>query len=127
MTWNSSDAWLLQTIMQSTVRNPAADLNAIIAVGDYINHAIFNWEEFRDGMENLLRAKYVKVTKGKISLTPVFHEAYKSPGKIPKSMNKEYEQVLKLLQTKIIADKKTDIKFSEDDFRKAVNHYLKRT
>jgi len=128
MNWNSSDAWLLQTIMQSTIRNSTADLSAIISVGDYINHAIFNWEEFRDGMENLLRAKYVKENKGAISLTATFHKDYKAMGKAPKSMNKEYEFVQAFLQAKttLLEGEKVKLNIGEKDFKLAVDKYLKR-
>lgn len=128
MVWNSSDAWLLQTILQSTIRNPTVDLDGIISVGDYLNHAIFNWEEFFDGMERLMSVKYVKEKNGKFSLTPLFRKQYEAFGKAPKSMAKEYIFLKEFLEAKPISEKvkKVELKITEETYRAAVADYQKR-
>lgn len=58
--FNSSDAWLLQTIFHCDKGN-GAGLVDLIAFGDYINRSIFTIDEINSGMRRLMAAELVDV------------------------------------------------------------------
>src|SRR3989338_8909388 len=53
-----ADAWLLLSIIYASDKQ-AASLTEIIACGDFINHAIFTWEELQGGFFRLINSGYV--------------------------------------------------------------------
>jgi len=53
-----ADAWLLLSIIYAN-RKDRAILSNIIAYGDFINHAIFTWEELQGGLFRLINTGYV--------------------------------------------------------------------
>jgi|WetSurMetagenome_2_1015567.scaffolds.fasta_scaffold165923_1 hypothetical protein len=57
--FTGSDAWLILSIAMGDTRK-GSSLRDIIAVGDYINHAIFTGAELRRGLSKLLHAGYIR-------------------------------------------------------------------
>jgi hypothetical protein len=62
-----SDAWLLTSIAIGD-HGRGAGLRDVIAVGDYINHAIFTAREIREGVFRLAAAGYVVIAQGKMKI-----------------------------------------------------------
>jgi hypothetical protein len=60
-TWR--DSWLLLAMYGGTLSNKTTKLKDIIALGDYINHAIFTTSELNGGLSHLHRGKLIKVIK----------------------------------------------------------------
>jgi hypothetical protein len=57
--FGGADDWVLLSVVHAGRGGPA-DLRWIIACGDWINHAIFNYEEVRGGLSRLLRGGLVR-------------------------------------------------------------------
>jgi|GEM_PF-2630603 hypothetical protein len=56
--FTSSDVWILHTIAYASAHKPAS-LQDIITVGDFLEHAIFNYGELQNGLHNLFQAGYI--------------------------------------------------------------------
>ena len=63
MNYQWSDVWLLQSIIMAAGR-AGATLEAIISVGDFLNHALFSEYELESGIEKLIEGKLIS-QKGK--------------------------------------------------------------
>lgn len=72
--YNWSDAWLLLAIIYAG--SGGATLERIIAVGDGINHAIFNPDELESGLFRLTSGGYVKEKSGVFSATSKVKRAH---------------------------------------------------
>ncbi len=64
-TW--SDAWLLLAIAMACGET-GASLSAVIAAGDFIDHAIFTGPEVRRGIAKLVHVGHIKVVEGRFQL-----------------------------------------------------------
>lgn len=65
-------AWLLQCLIHCTKKNKGAALHDIIAFGDYINHAIFEYTEFCSALGFLTAGRIAFVRRGRLFLTTKF-------------------------------------------------------
>src|SRR5687767_8133623 len=90
--YNWSDAWLLLAIIYSG-RSGAATLERIIAVGDGINHAIFNPDELESGFARLTAGGYVKEKDGIFSATSKVMRAYLRTTSPRRAMLKELQDI----------------------------------
>ncbi|MGC4094253.1 MAG: hypothetical protein QM756_41360 [Polyangiaceae bacterium] len=64
-----SDAWLLLSIARAGTARKGADLESVVAVGDYINRAIFTFEELDDGLARLGARALVRVREQRLFAT----------------------------------------------------------
>ena len=73
--YESTDAWLLYAIAL-TSQNRAAELHEVISAGDFINHAIFTYEELRGGVRRLSSGGWIKGVNGRWRVTPKLRKVY---------------------------------------------------
>ena len=59
ISYSHSDSWILLSIIYSGVQN-GAHLEEIIAAGDFINHAIFTFEELEGAFARLSKGKFIR-------------------------------------------------------------------
>jgi hypothetical protein len=76
MEFQGADDWVLLSVI-----NGGPGLRGIIAAGDWINHAIFNYEELRGGLTRLLRAGLVRQTPKGWSAARSAIRAIRVPGR----------------------------------------------
>jgi hypothetical protein len=58
ISYQSSDAWLLYSVIHAS-KNAPASLAKVIEVGDYYNHAVFTDEELHGGLNRLVPGGWV--------------------------------------------------------------------
>jgi hypothetical protein len=73
--FSPSDPWLLQAIGMAGRTSPAS-LRDIVAVGDYVNHAIFTWEEVQTGLPRLIAARLIEAEGKGFRLSQMFVHEY---------------------------------------------------
>lgn len=99
--FSSSDAWLLHSLYYAAGEsNSGLTLRNIIATGDYLNHAVFTFEELRGGLERLGRIGYAEKRDGLYFLGDAFYADLNRSGRIPKSTLKQGEHLEKMLKKK---------------------------
>lgn len=127
-----SDAWVLLSIILSGTQN-GARLENIIAAGDFINHAIFTFEEMEGALARLSIGKYI-CRKGYYfypseKTIKMWNEKQKTKSYIHKDM----ERVAKFIDAKPWEKQAIPQKANEgysykgidrDQFERAVNLYL---
>ncbi len=96
MEYESSDVWLLLAVALAAQQEPA-DLRQIVAAGDAINHAIFTDAEFEGGLARLTAGGWIREERGRFAVTTKFRTA---AGKLPRSGDKAWAQIEKLLSAK---------------------------
>jgi hypothetical protein len=126
MNWNWSDAWLLMSIISTDKKG--TDLRGIIAMGDYINHSVFSFDELETGLEKLISIDYVRIEQNRFLTTSAFKRDYKKL-KAPKSLLKAVDQLHELLKSKLINERALrpmakEI-LSESIFKSAYEEYKK--
>jgi len=90
------NAWLILVIAVAD-SGDGATLQAIIAVGDFNNHAIFVGSELRHGMAILTRQGYIQATDDRFFLTgnaKSFWATKDQPRRYPHKLWKEFEVFL---------------------------------
>jgi len=65
-----SDAWLLLSVAIAQSEG-GASLDRVVAAGDYINHAIFTFDELDGGVQRLATAGILVVESRQLQLTPL--------------------------------------------------------
>lgn len=128
MTFNSSDAWLLEAIKFSEGNN-GATLRDIIATADYINHAIMTYSEFDSGTKKLLTCGLINKQGKQLETTGKFRNWWKAKFKNQKRIRvlKTMEEIEKYLNRNfgiVEAQTNQDNPFTNDDFDKAATDYL---
>lgn len=114
--FSSSDVWLLQAIGMAGQTAPAS-LSDIIAAGDYINHAIFTWEELQTVLSRLLAAKLIETQGTGLMLSQAFADEY---DRLPNGEAlQSYLQQLPVTQTKNLVN----VPVTQTDFEAAVREY----
>lgn len=96
--YSTSDVWLLASIEYSSNQS-GLGIRDIIAVGDYLNHAIFTENEFREGLCRLSMGGWIIEKRGRFKVSKKFKSRnirYTSP-KGRHSTQKLWEQVEGLL------------------------------
>jgi hypothetical protein len=84
-----SDDWVLLAVIHAG-RGTSADLAAILAAGDWINHAIFNYGELRGGLARLMRAGLIRQTARGWTAVAAANRAVQVRGR---GFGKQYEAV----------------------------------
>ena len=132
MTFEYTDAWLLEAIKFSENDEQGATLTAIIQAADYINHAILTYKEFASGTEKLKSIGLVREKNKRLQTTETFNEWW----------IKKYGEGKKLAVLKVMEEIETylnetfgtiDVHPTEqeseltiEEFKKATTDYLKR-
>jgi hypothetical protein len=91
--FHGGDDWVLLAVIHGG-RGAPAGLPAILAAGDWINHAIFNYGELRGGLARLLRAGLIRQTARGWTAVTTANRAAQVRGR---GFGKQYEAVGKLM------------------------------
>lgn len=129
MTFEFSDAWLLQSIRYSEKDDQGVTLADIIAFADYSNHAIMTYPEFLNGAKKLIGIGLVRQLNKKLLTTDNLRIWWtkKFEGKRKIGMHKGVEEIEKYLNKTFgtIDKQEVKIELTEQDFKKANDGYLK--
>lgn len=118
----SADDWVLLTVIHAGRGKPAG-LEALVSVGDYINHAIFNYEELRGGLHRLLRHGLVRQTAAGWAASPAAVRAAQVPGR---GFQKQYTALGALMAAAPVLPSAPRLKgLTPKRFEAAVQAYLK--
>ena len=130
--YNSADVWLLFAIIYAGNENNEATLAKIIAAGDWINHAVFNADEFESGLSRLTAGKYIKEKNGNFSVTLRAERAFAKISQRGRTVEKELESLREFIGAELPTIEQPQINnlkyegFSDERFREAVDKYLSR-
>ena len=129
MTFDYSDAWLLQAIKFSESEEQGATLTHVIKAADYIDHAILTYLEFSVGTKKLKSIGLIIEKDKRLQTTKQFKEWW----------TKKYEGKSRIVMLKVMAEIKnyldknfmtineqmTEIntEFTESDFNNSVSEY----
>lgn len=128
--YNSSDAWLLLTIIYAGGGKKAATLDEIIAVSDAVNHAVFNEDELESGLARLTAGGFIKEKNKGFSATLKVRRAYSKTTTVRRAVDKELKDIEQLIGTALPAPDQPNINdlkypgFSHEAFRQTVDKYL---
>ena len=129
--YNSSDAWLLLTIIYAGSGESKATLDKIIAVGDAVNHSIFNEDELESGLARLTAGGFIKEKNKVFSAALKVRRAYAKTTTIRRAVDKELNDITQLIGAASPTSEQPNINnlkytgFSHEEFREAVDKYLK--
>ncbi len=132
MTFDHSDALLLESIKLSQSDDDGASLLEIIKWFDYINHAIITYQEFVSGTEKLKSLGLVREQSKRLWTTDIFESwwAKKYGTKSRFGLLKAMEEIEKYLNGDFGKhQQKLDYgatNFTKDDFEQSKTEYLKR-
>ena len=90
-----SDAWLLLAIIYAG--REGGNVETLIEVGDFINHAIFIDEELEGGFRRLGQAGYIQEADGIYKACEVAWQAYDRNGKPRRYVYKAVEDMVHFL------------------------------
>ncbi len=131
--YSTSDVWLLASI-EFTCDKCGMEIRDIIAVGDYLNHAIFTEKEFQEGLCRLSMGGWIIEKRDRFKVSKKFkgrNIRYTSP-KGRHSTRKLWDQVEEALCGKQGCGKgfpKGNLKYpgnTSEKFRKALKEYLEQ-
>ncbi|MCA6368964.1 MAG: hypothetical protein IM618_18205 [Cytophagales bacterium] len=131
MTFDYTDALLLESIKLSQSNDEGATLSDIIKWSDYINHSIMTYQEFVSGTEKLKCLGLVKEQKKRLRTTDIFESWWtkkygeksrfgllKAMEEIEKYLNRDFGKHEQQLDRKAT-------KFTREDFELSTTEYLK--
>ena len=127
---NWSDAWLLLAVIYAG--GEGADLERIIAVGDGINHAIFNPDELESGLARLTSSGHIKEKNGVFFATLKIRKAFAKVSPPRSAIHKDLERVETLIGAATPPAEQPNTNnlkypgFSEAAYTEAVNKYIER-
>lgn len=128
MTFNYTDAWLLQAILHSEGQD-GASLAYIVAYADYANHAVITYEEFSVSLSKLMLAGIVSFDKPFLRTSEAFKEwrAEKYKGKKRFGILKEIDVFEKYLNKTFagMTEGASTIEIAREQFQQAVEEYIK--
>lgn len=128
--FNWSDAWLLLSVIYAG--GEGADLERIIAVGDGINHAIFNPDELESGFARLTSSGHIKEKNGIFVATLRVRRAFAKMSPKRSAIHKDLERVETLIGAAPSSAEQPNTNnqkypgFSAAAYTQAVNRYLER-
>ena len=128
--FNWSDAWLLLSVIYAG--SEGADLERIIAVGDGINHAIFNPDELESGLARLTSSGHIKEKNGVFFATLKIRRAFAKVSPSRSAIHKDLERVETLIGAATPPAEQPNTNnlkypgFSEAAYTEAVNKYIER-
>lgn len=126
-----TDAWILLAILYSRSEK-GADLRAIIAAADYINHAILTYEELRDGLVRLRAAGYIREQEGFYYPTQTTLSAYERTTKPRRPVLREWDDIEQFLKASgfdshALADSVSDqIGITQTMYENAIQAYIQK-
>lgn len=126
--FNWSDAWLLLAIIYAG--DEGANLEKIVAIGDFIEHAIFNPDELESGFARLTAGGYITEKNGVFSATTKVRRAYAKTTTQRRAVLKELDDVQKLINAAPPSSEQphsNNLKypgFSEESYEEAVKRYV---
>ena len=128
--YNCSDAWLLLTIIYASSGETQATLERIIAIGDAINHAVFNRDELESGLARLTAGGYIKERNGIFSVALKVKRAFAKTTSRGRTVDKELNDVAEYIKAAPPASEQPQINnlkypnFTLAAFRAAVDKHL---
>jgi hypothetical protein len=125
---NYNRALLLYSILETTNDN-GAELKDLIAYADYVNHAIMTYDEFKDGINFLLKYGLVKEMDKRIIIEEFFKNWFKNEYKDKKkivllSAVNKIQKYFERMEKESNIDKNMETKIDETDFKNNVNEYI---
>jgi hypothetical protein len=93
--WQQTDAQLLEALLLATGGEGGTTLQDVLLMADAIDGTVLTLQEVEQALEKLVAINYVSVLKNKLSLSPLFLQAY-----IPTAGADEQAQLVALLQAK---------------------------
>jgi hypothetical protein len=126
MKFNSTDAWLLQSIYHSQGTGHAS-IKDVIAFADYVNHAVMTYHEFSTSLSKLTSVSLVSTESNHFKTTDAFEQWRRKKFKGKKSVQplKELFEIEKYLNM-TFADAQGEFaagNISPEQYREAVNAY----
>ena len=124
--YQRSDAWLLLSIIYASPVN-GASLRDIISAGDYINHAIFTFDELSGGLQRLIAGGLIREQNGAFAATDIIIKAYRRTTTPRRTALKELADASEFLkmQDKPLPDESGDDRRFVDLTRDPYNNALK--
>jgi hypothetical protein len=95
--FTSADAWILLSIIYGSAESGGATLRDIIAVGDGINHAIFNYGEMDDGLSRLTEGGHVARDGDRFRVTDAVVTAYRGISQRVKAPFRQMDELQRFL------------------------------
>lgn len=124
LTWQVSDAGLLDALLLATGGEGGATLQDVLLMGDAVDGTVFSLEEVTAGLEKLTAAGCIAVQKNKLYLSPEFLEAYEKATLDEGLEEKTARPLEKLLhQKEITAEGIEQVRNSVFKKYKIKNHY----
>jgi hypothetical protein len=125
---NWSDAWLLLAIIYAGTEG--ATLEKIVAIGDFIEHAIFNPDELESGFARLTAGGYITEKDGVFSATSKVKRAYAKTTSPRRAVQKELDDVKELINAAPPISSQpysNNLKypgFTQESYEEAVKRYI---
>jgi hypothetical protein len=132
MNFNTTDAWILQSIFCAEKADGGASLVGIIGYADYVNHAILTYTEFSEALVKLSAAGLVEQVGENFQTTGIYKSWYaqKYAGKKNVSALKAMGDTEKYLnqhfQTLPAPPSNSPYPVDETNFKNATDRYLER-
>jgi hypothetical protein len=76
LTWQATDAQLLEALLLATGGEGGAALQDVLLMGDALDGTVLALQEVEEGLEKLVSVGFILIQKNKLSLTETFLEAY---------------------------------------------------
>lgn len=107
LTWELTDAQLLDALYLATGGDEGATLQDVLAMVDATYNTVLTIKEVENGLEKLVSIGYVDIRKNKIFLTPSFLKEYEIASE-QQNFSSSSELYETLLHTKQISQQKID-------------------
>ncbi len=128
--FNYTDSWIANSIYIYRIKGLAFDLESLIGYGDYIDHSIVSYEEFKNSLEKLMRAGAVLEDGKEIYTTDRFNKTFADMPEVfkKKTIAQELVFIKEILNTFFINERSPNIQLqlTEKEFSTAADAYLKR-
>jgi hypothetical protein len=121
--FTSTDAWIMFSLLFGSAEN-GSTLRALIATADYINHAVPTYDELSESLQHLMQAGYVIKRADRYCATPAIRSYYEQATHPRRSINKDWQDVERFLQTIEVTKSITCRRLSRAAYDKAVRAYL---
>ena len=92
-----SDAWVLTSLFMYSTDFKNLNLVNILANGDALNHAVFEFNELQSGFSKLVLTKLINVTENQIKLTKLGGEVKTKSEKLKGGLFEKVDNTLKII------------------------------
>ena len=103
ITFTSTDTWVMLSLLFNQATG-GATLRDLIATADYMNHAILTYDELAGSLVRLMQAGYVDKQAARFCATPVIRSYYAKVTRPRRSINKDWQDVERFLQTTAVTE-----------------------